>query len=199
MERVVILGVPVDPVTQISGVTLPTPPTEGGFIPPNVGAPLTDDFGSRLGYCKRGFQSQNTAATIALAVVFAGPDRVYNTTCAQALGGTRAGDDYVTTYSAVALNAAQSDTTIASVPNQAALNLIPTAENDIWTPAILPVIKEEGVKVVVYTGYGDGSLKPALFDELKTAGITIIYRDINPTPENSRRSAFGARKSLGTA
>lgn len=32
------------------------------------------------------------------------------------------------------------------------VNLIPTAENDIWTPAILPVIKEEGVKVVVYTG-----------------------------------------------
>ncbi|HCA9973430.1 TPA: nitronate monooxygenase [Klebsiella pneumoniae] len=52
------------------------------------------------------------------------------------------------------------------------VNLIPTAENDIWTPAILPVIKEEGVKVVVYTGYGDGSLKPALFDELKAAGIT---------------------------
>lgn len=68
------------------------------------------------------------------------------------------------------------------------VNLIPTAVNDIWTPAILPVIKEEGVKVVVYTGYGDGSLKPALFDELKAAGITIIYRDINPTPENSRRA-----------
>ncbi|WP_323076705.1 NAD(P)H-dependent flavin oxidoreductase [Klebsiella variicola] len=68
------------------------------------------------------------------------------------------------------------------------VNLIPTAENDIWTPAILPVIKEEGVKVVVYTGYGEGSLKPALFDELKAAGITIIYRDINPTPENSRRA-----------
>ncbi|VTN22500.1 dehydrogenase [Klebsiella pneumoniae] len=50
------------------------------------------------------------------------------------------------------------------------------------------MIKEEGVKVVVYTGYGDGSLKPALFDELKAAGITIIYRDINPTPENSRRA-----------
>ncbi len=65
------------------------------------------------------------------------------------------------------------------------VNLIPTAENDIWTPAILPVIKEEGVKVVVYTGYGDGPLKPALFDELKAAGITIIYRDINLTPENT--------------
>ncbi len=68
------------------------------------------------------------------------------------------------------------------------VNLIPTAENDIWTPAILPVIKEEGVKVVVYTGYGDSSLKPALFDELKAAGITIIYRDINPTPESRRAS-----------
>ena len=53
------------------------------------------------------------------------------------------------------------------------VNLIPTAENDIWTPAILPVIKEEGVKVVVYTGYGDGSLKPALFDELKAAGSPL--------------------------
>lgn len=73
------------------------------------------------------------------------------------------------------------------------VNLIPTAENDIWTPAILPVIKEEGVKVVVYTGYGDGSLKPALFDELKAAGITIIYRDINPTPENSRRAEQAER------
>lgn len=68
------------------------------------------------------------------------------------------------------------------------VNLIPSAENDIWTPAILPVIKEEAVKVVVYTGYGDGSIIPALFDELKAAGITIIYRDINPTPENTREA-----------
>ena len=44
--------------------------------------------------------------------------------------------------------------------------------------------------MVVYTGYGDGSLKPALFDE-QAAGITIIYRDINPTPENSRRASTG--------
>lgn len=66
------------------------------------------------------------------------------------------------------------------------VNLIPTAENDIWTPAILEVVKEEAVHAVVYTGYGEGSLKPALFDELKTAGIKIIYRDINPSPKNTR-------------
>lgn len=73
------------------------------------------------------------------------------------------------------------------------VNLIPTAQNDIWTPPILKVIKEEGVKAVVYTGYGEGAIIPALFDELKTAGITIIYRDINPTPANTREAErFGA-------
>lgn len=68
------------------------------------------------------------------------------------------------------------------------VNLIPTPENDIWTPPILKVIKEEGVKVVVYTGYGEGAIIPALFDELKAAGIAIIYRDINPTPANTREA-----------
>ncbi|MBU4682461.1 nitronate monooxygenase [Cedecea davisae] len=73
------------------------------------------------------------------------------------------------------------------------VNLIPMPENDIWTAPIVKVIKEEGVQAVVYTGYGDGSLKPELFDELKDAGIKIIYRDINPTPENTRRAeAAGA-------
>lgn len=74
-----------------------------------------------------------------------------------------------------------------------AVNLIPVAENDIWTPSIVKVIKEEGVHAVVYTGYGEGSLIPALFDELKNAGIKIIYRDINPSPENTRSAeAAGA-------
>lgn len=66
------------------------------------------------------------------------------------------------------------------------VNLIPTPENDVWTPPILQVLKEEGVRAVVYTGYGEGAVIPALFDELKAAGIVVIYRDINPTPENTR-------------
>ena len=58
---------------------------------------------------------------------------------------------------------------------------------------MLQVIKEEGVQAVVYTGYGKDVVIPALFDELKEAGIKIIYRDINPTPENSRQAeAAGA-------
>ena len=66
------------------------------------------------------------------------------------------------------------------------MNLIPTAVNDVWTGPILQVVKDEGVRAVVYTGYGEGSIIPALFRELKEAGIAIIYRDINPTPENTR-------------
>lgn len=66
------------------------------------------------------------------------------------------------------------------------VNLIPTPDNDIWTPPILQVIKEEGVRAVVYTGYGEGAIIPALFRKLKEAGIVIIYRDINPTPKNTR-------------
>lgn len=66
------------------------------------------------------------------------------------------------------------------------VNLIPAPENDIWTQPILQVIKEEGVRAVVYTGYGEGAVIPVLFDELKAAGIAVIYRDINPRPENTR-------------
>lgn len=65
------------------------------------------------------------------------------------------------------------------------VNLIPSPENDIWTPPILQVIQEEGVKVVVYTAYGEGAVIPALFNELKGAGIAIIYRDLDPSPENT--------------
>ena len=65
------------------------------------------------------------------------------------------------------------------------VNLIPTAENDIWTPPMLEVIKQEKVPAVVYTGYGEGTIKPELFAELKQAGLKIIYRDLNPTPQNT--------------
>lgn len=68
------------------------------------------------------------------------------------------------------------------------VNLIPTPENDIWTPPMMEVIKQEGVPAVVYTGYGEGAIIPSLFDELKLAGIKILYRDLNPNPENTRQA-----------
>jgi len=40
-------------------------------------------------------------------------------------------------------------------------------------PPILQVIKEEGVRVVVYTGYGESAIIPVLFRELKEADIML--------------------------
>ncbi|EDQ9689882.1 nitronate monooxygenase [Salmonella enterica subsp. enterica] len=66
------------------------------------------------------------------------------------------------------------------------INLLPSSGDDIWTPPLLSVIKEEGIPVVVYTGYKTGEVIPGLFDELKSAGVKIIYRAINPSPANTR-------------
>lgn len=67
-----------------------------------------------------------------------------------------------------------------------AVNLIPTHHNDIWTPPIMQVIKEEKIPAVVYIGYEDYAINQTLFDELKASNIKIIYRNLNPTPENTR-------------
>jgi Dioxygenases related to 2-nitropropane dioxygenase len=67
-----------------------------------------------------------------------------------------------------------------------AVNLLPVVDNDIWTQPLLQVIKEEGVQAVVYVSSGEGAVNQVIFDELKAADIKIIYRDANPTPENTR-------------
>ncbi|WP_297322575.1 nitronate monooxygenase [uncultured Bartonella sp.] len=67
-----------------------------------------------------------------------------------------------------------------------AVNIIPRPAGDTWTPLIKKVMKEEGVKVAVYTGDGVDTIMPELFSELKDAGMKIIYRDCNPGPENTR-------------
>lgn len=55
----------------------------------------------------------------------------------------------------------------------ACLFFFPQSDNDIWMPPILQVIKEEGVRVVVYTGYGESAIIPVLFRELKEADIML--------------------------
>ena len=65
------------------------------------------------------------------------------------------------------------------------MNLIPLPENDIWTPPILQVIKKRAsgpwcIPVTV-KGTHTGAIQ-----RIKRAGIAVIYRDINPTPENTR-------------
>jgi hypothetical protein len=105
----------VEPVAwSLSGTG--TPPGGGGFLPANIGASLTDPWGTTYGYCAwdHGTEIQTTCATPllrlkgaaaangpAIAVLSAGPDKVFQTTCADApdyvvkVGGS---DDIVLPY-----------------------------------------------------------------------------------------------------
>ena len=59
------------------------------------------------------------------------------------------------------------------------VNVLPMSNGvDVFTPPMLKVIFEEKVPVVTYVG----DVKKELFDEIKSHGIKIVYRSLNPTP-----------------
>ena len=70
------------------------------------------------------------------------------------------------------------------------VNVLPVQNGtDIYTPPMLKVIYEEKVPVVTFVGEPD----EAMFREFKEHGIKIVFRSLNPTPENSREAEkFGA-------
>ncbi len=70
------------------------------------------------------------------------------------------------------------------------VNVLPTQNgNDIYTPPMLRVIYEERVPVVTFVGEPDA----AMFREFKDHGIRIVYRSLNPSPENAKAAeAAGA-------
>lgn len=71
-----------------------------------------------------------------------------------------------------------------------AVNALPTqGREDIYTPPMLKVIYEEKVPAVVFVGEPD----EAMFAELKTHNVKIIYRSLNPSPANAREAErYGA-------
>lgn len=70
------------------------------------------------------------------------------------------------------------------------VNVLPVQNGeDIFTPPMLKVIYEEKVPVVTFVGEPDA----AMFKEFKDHGIKIVYRSLNPSPENTRAAeAAGA-------
>jgi len=64
-------------------------PAGGGFLPAGV-TPAVDAFATPLGYC---VGAPAFATDPVYAVISAGPDKMFQTTCAQALAGVRVGDD----------------------------------------------------------------------------------------------------------
>ena len=68
------------------------------------------------------------------------------------------------------------------------VNLLPSqnhADTDRYTPSQLEVILEEKVPAVTFVGEPNDYMR-RYFDELKAHGIKIVYRSLNPTPENTR-------------
>ena len=82
-------------------------PTSGGVIPSSSSAPKTDSWGTNIGYCSWDNGSTNTStnritgdnpagsSSIVFALISAGPDKVFQTSCAQARTGSYQGDDGV--------------------------------------------------------------------------------------------------------
>ena len=67
------------------------------------------------------------------------------------------------------------------------VNILPPYDEkaeDVFTPPMLKVIYEERVPVVTYVG----GIREALFKELKEHDIKIIFRSLNPDPEEAKEA-----------
>ena len=63
------------------------------------------------------------------------------------------------------------------------VNVLPAEGiEDVFTPPMLKVIYEEKVPVVTFVG----NVNAKMFAEFKERGIKIVYRPLNPSPENAR-------------
>lgn len=76
----------------LSYTTGTTNPVGGGVIPNNSAAPKTDSFNNAIGYCTG---SGSSASSPVFAVISSGSNKVFDTTCAQALAGSSYGDDKI--------------------------------------------------------------------------------------------------------
>lgn len=70
-------------------------PTSGGIIPTSSASPKIDAFGSLIGYCVNSNPSSQSDAVF--SIISAGPDKIFNTNCTQALANTVFGDDKIIT------------------------------------------------------------------------------------------------------
>lgn len=90
----------IEPAAFISAGAGETPPTNGGFLPTDLGLALTDPWGTRYGYCVWDHGTTNSSAnritgdnTISastqpvIAIIAAGPDKQFQTNCPTWSGG----------------------------------------------------------------------------------------------------------------
>jgi type II secretory pathway pseudopilin PulG len=109
-----------DGVTEPTAGAVAFTPIDGFEVPATSGAPKTDAWGSKIKYCPWDNGSTNTSAgrltgvdaalqtSLQIALISAGPDKAFATTCAQVLAGGAAaqpnGDDGIRTLTVAQLN-----------------------------------------------------------------------------------------------
>jgi hypothetical protein len=137
--------------TAWSGTTPSTAPVIGtanavGLIPATSAAPKVDAWGSNFGYCTFTAVAQGNPV---FAVISAGPDKVFQTTCTQAFAGTAQGDDGVRWKTATNVLQGVGGTVFFGDPvaNLAALEALTTAR-----PGETRVAKDSGISFVNKTG-----------------------------------------------
>lgn len=132
------------PVAAAILVAAPNP-VGGGQIYAASAAPKVDAWGAALGYCVNTAAAQGDPV---FAVLSAGPDKTFQTTCAQALVGTAAGDDGVRAKNAASIKQGVGGTLYFGDPVTAVADLatlVPRAGE-------MRVVKSTGLTYVNATG-----------------------------------------------
>lgn len=132
-----------DGYKETVGISTATSISGGGVVPTSSPAPKSDGYGKAFGYCAfdngsvrnaanhiAGSSTPNTA-NIVFAVVSAGPDATFQTSCADIYGGVTKGDDVVFAVSEAQVSLGTAATTSmywgTPVANSTALNNLTTS------------------------------------------------------------------------
>ncbi|MCC6946394.1 MAG: discoidin domain-containing protein [Bradyrhizobiaceae bacterium] len=132
----------IEPAEFVPAASGETPPANGGFLPTDLGLSLTDPWGSKYGYCvwdhgttnasanRLGGDNTSTASTqVVIAIIAAGPDKEFQTTCSAYSGGpvqvTKASgsDDLIFKYSYAEAAASSNGLWTINVSDQAIAEL----------------------------------------------------------------------------
>lgn len=188
------------------------PLDDGWAIPASSGAPKGDAWGAAMKYCpwdnggtintagRLGGNSGADQSTIQFALISAGPDKSFSTSCLQARTGTAGGDDGVRTMSIAQLNQGVGGTyfygdpvaSVAALPASGAPAGMMRVAKDSQVPylwngsAWLPLNAGAWLVVGEATGcatYPPGTLARDAGDELLlcTTG-TRVWKRVSPTP-----------------
>lgn len=165
-----------------------TPPTNGGFLPDDLGLAQTDPWGTRYGYCvwdhgtsnssTNRITGDNTATAPVqpvIAIIAAGPDKVFQTSCGAYSNGevqvTKASgsDDIIQKYTYAEASASSNGLWTLSTSDDAKAELKPSNAS---TPVGVSINRETGVGD--FLGITTSVLQAKLDDTIAVSGGFLL-------------------------